>query len=72
MSWAKEEWKEGLSQHVLTKIHSLEDQNVQLKSDLKQRQFNCDSLQASVNKYVSFKVNLGCLIYQGENFMKKP
>ena len=54
MSWAKEEWKEGLTLNVLNKIHSLEDQNVQLKSDLKQKQFNCDSLQASVDKYVSF------------------
>ena len=55
MSWAKEEWKEGLTPNVLNKIHSLEDQNVQLKNDLKQKQFNCDSLQASVDKYVSFK-----------------
>ena len=54
MSWAKEEWKEGLTPNVLNKIHSLEDQNVQLKNDLKQKQFNCDSLQASVDKYVCF------------------
>ncbi|KFP58631.1 Centromere protein F [Cariama cristata] len=43
MSWAVEEWKEGLSPRVLQKIHELESQVDKLKKELQQRQFQLEA-----------------------------
>ncbi|XP_071595731.1 centromere protein F isoform X2 [Heliangelus exortis] len=48
MSWAMEEWKEGLSPRVLQKIHELETQLDRLKKERQQRQFQLESLEAAL------------------------
>ncbi|NXE47590.1 CENPF protein, partial [Casuarius casuarius] len=50
MSWAVEEWKEGLSTRVLQKIHELESQVDKLKKERQQRQFQLESLEAALQK----------------------
>ncbi|KAM9383467.1 centromere protein F [Phaethornis superciliosus] len=50
MSWAMEEWKEGLSPRVLQKIHELETQLDRLKKERQQRQFQLESLEAALQK----------------------
>ncbi|XP_074945003.1 centromere protein F isoform X2 [Phalacrocorax aristotelis] len=50
MSWAVEEWKEGLSPRVLQKIHELESQVDKLKKERQQRQFQLESLEAALQK----------------------
>ncbi|NXN09284.1 CENPF protein, partial [Indicator maculatus] len=50
MSWAVEEWKEGLSARVLQKIHELESQVDKLKKERQQRQFQLESLEAALQK----------------------
>ncbi|XP_075003180.1 centromere protein F [Calonectris borealis] len=50
MSWAVEEWKEGLSPKVLQKIHELESQVDKLKKERQQRQFQLESLEAALQK----------------------
>ncbi|XP_009644485.1 centromere protein F [Egretta garzetta] len=50
MSWAIEEWKEGLSPRVLQKIHELESQVDKLKKERQQRQFQLESLEAALQK----------------------
>ncbi|XP_075605363.1 centromere protein F isoform X1 [Balearica regulorum gibbericeps] len=50
MSWAVEEWKEGLSPRVLQKIHELESQVDKLKKECQQRQFQLESLEAALQK----------------------
>ncbi|KAM7117618.1 centromere protein F isoform 1-T2 [Ciconia maguari] len=50
MSWAVEEWKEGLSPRVLQKIHELEGQVDKLKKERQQRQFQLESLEAALQK----------------------
>ncbi|NXS64577.1 CENPF protein, partial [Brachypteracias leptosomus] len=50
MSWAVEEWKEGLSPRVLQKIHELESQVDKLKRERQQRQFQLESLEAALQK----------------------
>ncbi|NXN43229.1 CENPF protein, partial [Rhinoptilus africanus] len=50
MSWAVEEWKEGLSPRVLQKIHELESQVDKLKKERQQRQFQLESLEAALHK----------------------
>ncbi|NWS62169.1 CENPF protein, partial [Chunga burmeisteri] len=50
MSWAAEEWKEGLSPRVLQKIRELESQVDKLKKELQQRQFQLQSLEATLQK----------------------
>ncbi|XP_051470327.1 centromere protein F [Apus apus] len=50
MSWAVEEWKEGLSPRVLQKIHELESQLERLKKECQQRQFQLESLEAALQK----------------------
>ncbi|KAM6323946.1 centromere protein F [Aegotheles albertisi] len=50
MSWAVEEWKEGLSPRVLQKIHELESQVERLKKERQQRQFQLESLEAALQK----------------------
>uniref|UniRef100_A0A663LW26 Centromere protein Cenp-F N-terminal domain-containing protein n=1 Tax=Athene cunicularia TaxID=194338 RepID=A0A663LW26_ATHCN len=50
MSWAVEEWKEGLSPRVIQKIHELESQVDKLKKERQQRQFQLESLEAALQK----------------------
>ncbi|KAJ7407019.1 centromere protein F [Willisornis vidua] len=50
MSWAVEEWKEGLSPRVLQKIHELESQVDKLKKERQQRQYQFESLEAALQK----------------------
>nr|XP_009667290.1 PREDICTED: centromere protein F [Struthio camelus australis] len=50
MSWAVEEWKEGLSTRVLQKIQELESQVDKLKKERQQRQFQLESLEAALQK----------------------
>ncbi|XP_048348999.1 centromere protein F [Sphaerodactylus townsendi] len=50
MSWAVEEWKEGLSTRVLHKIQELESQLEKLRKERQQRQFQLDSLEAALEK----------------------
>ncbi|XP_010160241.1 PREDICTED: centromere protein F, partial [Eurypyga helias] len=50
MSWAVEEWKEGLSPRVLQKILELESQVDKLKKERQQRQFQFESLEAALQK----------------------
>nr|XP_034967213.1 centromere protein F [Zootoca vivipara] len=50
MSWAVEEWKEGLSTKALHKIQELESQLEKLKKERQQRQFQLESLEAALQK----------------------
>ena len=50
MSWAKEEWKQELSANALNKVYDLEQRCETLQKDSKQKQFQLDSLQASLAK----------------------
>ncbi|XP_019371994.1 PREDICTED: centromere protein F isoform X1 [Gavialis gangeticus] len=50
MSWAVEEWKEGLSTRALQKIQELESQLDNLKKERQKRQFQLDSLEAALQK----------------------
>ncbi|XP_068041797.1 centromere protein F isoform X2 [Anomalospiza imberbis] len=50
MSWALEEWKEGLSPRILQKIHELESQVDKLKKERQQRQYQLETLEAALQK----------------------
>ncbi|NXU17331.1 CENPF protein, partial [Pardalotus punctatus] len=50
MSWAVEEWKEGLSARVLQKIHELESQVDKLQKERQQRQYQLETLEAALQK----------------------
>ncbi|XP_023597473.1 centromere protein F isoform X1 [Trichechus manatus latirostris] len=50
MSWAVEEWKEGLPTRALQKIQELEGQLDKLKKERQQRQFQLDTLEAALQK----------------------
>ncbi|XP_054443487.1 centromere protein F [Pteronotus mesoamericanus] len=50
MSWAVEEWKEGLPSRALQKIQELEGQLDKLKKEKQQRQFQLETLEAVVQK----------------------
>lgn len=50
MSWALEEWKEGLPTRALQKIQELEGQLDKLKKEKQQRQFQLDTLEAALQK----------------------
>ncbi|XP_068922156.1 centromere protein F isoform X2 [Petaurus breviceps papuanus] len=50
MSWALEEWKEGLSTRALQKIQELEGQLDKLKKENQQRKFQLESLEAALQK----------------------
>ncbi|KAJ1074567.1 PREDICTED: centromere protein F [Capra hircus] len=50
MSWALEEWKEGLPTRALQKIQELEGQLDKLKKERQQRQFQLDTLEAALQK----------------------
>ncbi|EDO46232.1 predicted protein, partial [Nematostella vectensis] len=50
MSWAQDEWKDGLSANALKNIASLEQQNERLVKDNKQKQFQIESCTAALEK----------------------
>ncbi|XP_069089999.1 centromere protein F isoform X2 [Pleurodeles waltl] len=50
MSWAVEEWKDGLPAKALQKIQELESQLEKLKKERQQRQFQFESLEAAFQK----------------------
>ncbi|XP_052009006.1 centromere protein F-like isoform X2 [Xyrauchen texanus] len=50
MSWAVEEWKDGLPAKALQKIQEIEGQLDKLKKDRQQKQFQMDSLEATLQK----------------------
>ena len=45
MSWAADEWKDGLPQKALIKINLMEGQLDKLKKDRDQKQFQIESLE---------------------------
>lgn len=50
MSWAVEEWKDGLPGKALQKIQEMEGQLDKLKKERTQKQFQLDSLEAALQK----------------------
>uniref|UniRef100_A0A8C1CQZ9 Centromere protein F n=1 Tax=Cyprinus carpio carpio TaxID=630221 RepID=A0A8C1CQZ9_CYPCA len=50
MSWAVEEWKDGLPAKALQKIQEIEGQLDKLKKERQQKQFQLDSLEATLQK----------------------
>ncbi|XP_062971376.1 centromere protein F [Cynocephalus volans] len=50
MSWALEEWKEGLPIRALQKVQELEGQLNKLKKERQQRQFQLETLEAALQK----------------------
>ena len=50
MSWAVEEWKDGLPGKALQKIQEMEVQLDKLKKERTQKQFQMDSLEAALQK----------------------
>ncbi|XP_038667522.1 centromere protein F isoform X2 [Scyliorhinus canicula] len=50
MSWAMEEWKQGLPTKALQKIQEIETQLDKLKKERQQRQFQLESLEAALLK----------------------
>uniref|UniRef100_A0A3Q2Y1U1 Centromere protein Cenp-F N-terminal domain-containing protein n=1 Tax=Hippocampus comes TaxID=109280 RepID=A0A3Q2Y1U1_HIPCM len=50
MSWAGEEWKDGLPGKALQKIQEMEVQLDKVKKERTQKQFQLDSLEAALQK----------------------
>lgn len=50
MSWAVEEWKDGLPGKALQKIREMEVQLDKLKKERTQKQFQLESLEAAMQK----------------------
>ena len=50
MSWANEEWKDGLDPHVLHKIDQLERQAEQLRKENQQKRFQMETLDQSLRR----------------------
>lgn len=50
MSWAVEEWKDGLPGKALQKIQEMEVQLDKLRKERTQKQFQLDSLEAALQK----------------------
>ncbi|TNN60828.1 Centromere protein F [Liparis tanakae] len=50
MSWAVEEWKDGLPGKALLKIQEMEGQLDKLKKDRNQKQFQLESIEAALQK----------------------
>ena len=50
MSWARDEWKDGLPTRALQKIEAMESELERSKRDKQQRQCQIDSLQAMLEK----------------------
>lgn len=50
MSWADDEWKDGLPYRALQKIQQLEGNLEKLQKDQKQKQFQLDSIEAAYQK----------------------
>ncbi len=45
MSWAANEWKDGLSPRAIQKVDEMEKQMARLKKEIQQKQFQADSLE---------------------------
>ncbi|KAK3707104.1 hypothetical protein QZH41_014697 [Actinostola sp. cb2023] len=54
MSWAKDEWKDGLNVYVLKHITELEQQNERIAKDNKQKQFQIETQTAAFLKQKRF------------------
>uniref|UniRef100_A0A673LQN1 Centromere protein Cenp-F N-terminal domain-containing protein n=1 Tax=Sinocyclocheilus rhinocerous TaxID=307959 RepID=A0A673LQN1_9TELE len=67
MSWAVEEWKDGLPAKALQKIQEIEGQLDKLKKERQQKQFQLDSLEATLQKQ-SILMNAIKFIRQGPQF----
>uniref|UniRef100_A0A8C3KRU6 Centromere protein Cenp-F N-terminal domain-containing protein n=1 Tax=Calidris pygmaea TaxID=425635 RepID=A0A8C3KRU6_9CHAR len=67
MSWAVEEWKEGLSPRVLQKIHELENKVDKLKKERQQRQFQLECLEVALQEQKQ-KVCLHLFIIRKRNY----
>uniref|UniRef100_A0A3B3ZD08 Centromere protein Cenp-F N-terminal domain-containing protein n=1 Tax=Periophthalmus magnuspinnatus TaxID=409849 RepID=A0A3B3ZD08_9GOBI len=50
MSWAVEEWKDGLPGKALQRIQEMEVQLDKLKKERSQKQFQMESLEAALQK----------------------
>lgn len=50
MSWAQDEWKDGLPYKALQKIEALEGELERVKRDKQQKQYQIDSVQAMLDK----------------------
>lgn len=50
MSWAVEEWRDGLSGKALQKVQEFESQLDKLKKERQQKQFQVESLEAALQK----------------------
>uniref|UniRef100_A0A672TZE7 Centromere protein Cenp-F N-terminal domain-containing protein n=1 Tax=Strigops habroptila TaxID=2489341 RepID=A0A672TZE7_STRHB len=77
MSWAVEEWKEGISPRVLQKIHELESQVDKLRKERQQRQFQLESLEAALQKQKQKVTEALCLnpfhlVLLLQSLMKSP
>lgn len=50
MSWADDEWKDGLPYRAIQKIQQLEKNQEKSQKESKQKQFQLDSLEAAYQK----------------------
>ena len=50
MSWAGDEWKDGLPHRALQEIQKLESSLEKLRKEQKQKQFQLESLDAALKK----------------------
>ena len=69
MSWAVEEWKDGLPAKAMQKIQEIEGQLDKLKKERTQKQFQLDSLEAALQKQ---KQKVGGCGLEGECHMMSP
>lgn len=68
MSWAVEEWKDGLPGKALQKIQEMEVQLDKLKKERTQKQFQLESLEAALQKQ---KQKVSAQIRNGSNHNRK-
>lgn len=68
MSWAVEEWKDGLPGKALQKIQEMEVQLDKLKKERTQKQFQLESLEAALQKQ---KQKVSGRIRNGFNYTRK-
>lgn len=68
MSWAVEEWKDGLPGKALQKIQEMEVQLDKLKKEKTQKQFQLESLEAALQKQ---KQKVSSQIRNGLNLNRK-
>lgn len=71
MSWAVEEWKDGLPAKALQKIQEIEVQLDKLKKERTQKQFQLDSLEAALQKQKQKVVVQNGLVLLKQNLLHK-